>query len=498
MKRTFSILLMFSLSTICLAQRNNWQEFSQDMLGSELDLSKKPYSEEELLELSRSRDLIRGKTRNNLKIESGRSYLLDSSYFERYDVDQDYWYGIQKDYYTYDNLRRGVGLNRFLFDEDRQVWGNTSKSETFYFGDSVKEITYYERYSEGAVWILDKKYRMTYDSNGNELSRRVDNFNDGEFWFGDYRELEYDKRGNKISKKFYVYRDGHLKERNFDWADKDTYKYNDQNLLIEEVWYSTIYYVGEQFEPYRKIEFIYDNNYLNTNSPIYEWEGYWKLTSMYEYKYDNYKKLLLAISNLYDAETDEFSAIEQTEYSYDENGNALLKLKRGIDQESKEFFNISKEENSYDSYGFVTEDAIYNWNSHTEKWEGMFYFVYVNNEFGDQVEYYFFNDWDTASDTWIPRTRGYYYYSNPQLITGIKRNYFEVIHYPNPAKETLHIQFQEQGEMTIEIMDLNGRSVLQTHLNNSNSLLVSKLSAGVYLLEATQNGKVWRGKFLKE
>lgn len=69
----------------------------------------------------------------------------------------------------------------------------------------------------------------------------------------------------------------------------------------------------------------------------------------------------------------------------------------------------------------------------------------------------------------------------------------------NPITDELTLLFSEQSSGTITIIDASGKRVFVSQLNASykSSFDVSKLTAGVYMLEAVVNGKLYRTKVIK-
>ncbi len=61
----------------------------------------------------------------------------------------------------------------------------------------------------------------------------------------------------------------------------------------------------------------------------------------------------------------------------------------------------------------------------------------------------------------------------------------EAVIYPNPVTNSLIIEVQTQLETLLQINDLNGRVMHQTHFNTQTSLDVSEMESGIYLLRLT-------------
>ena len=70
--------------------------------------------------------------------------------------------------------------------------------------------------------------------------------------------------------------------------------------------------------------------------------------------------------------------------------------------------------------------------------------------------------------------------------------------YPNPVKDLLHIESPQSEIQKFEIFDMNGKQVLQSDLVGQETIDVSQLKSGVYLLQVeTIEGKATR-KLVKE
>jgi hypothetical protein len=85
---------------------------------------------------------------------------------------------------------------------------------------------------------------------------------------------------------------------------------------------------------------------------------------------------------------------------------------------------------------------------------------------------------------------------NSNSLTAIDQSKFKVI---NPMTDELIVIFAEQSSGTIAVFDASGKRVFSSQLNGSlkSTFDVSKLTTGVYMLEAVLNGKVYRTKLIK-
>jgi len=73
-----------------------------------------------------------------------------------------------------------------------------------------------------------------------------------------------------------------------------------------------------------------------------------------------------------------------------------------------------------------------------------------------------------------------------------------VVIYPNPVQDILNISTAANlSNRVASVFDINGKRVINQKLTN-NTLKVSSLQSGVYILRLEANGKVMNRKFIKE
>lgn len=71
--------------------------------------------------------------------------------------------------------------------------------------------------------------------------------------------------------------------------------------------------------------------------------------------------------------------------------------------------------------------------------------------------------------------------------------------YPNPATSQLTIDLKAEGNANVAIYNVLGQALIQENVSDiSNTINISNLSQGVYVIKITQNGKVHTVKFSKE
>lgn len=138
------------------------------------------------------------------------------------------------------------------------------------------------------------------------------------------------------------------------------------------------------------------------------------------------------------------------------------------------------------------------------------------------------DDYSTDSSTWVNKTvtvtapagaaklryqvRGYHqdglgggfiYYDNLSLvdntIAGVNDNTIEGLQmFPNPVSENiLNIISSNTAEKTVAIYDMLGKQVINTTVNNG-TVDVANLSAGLYIVNITEEGKTATKKLIKK
>ncbi|MFN2260547.1 MAG: T9SS type A sorting domain-containing protein [Psychroflexus sp.] len=76
-------------------------------------------------------------------------------------------------------------------------------------------------------------------------------------------------------------------------------------------------------------------------------------------------------------------------------------------------------------------------------------------------------------------------------------NSLNIYVYPNPAENKLFIKSKNQNNLTLEIFNLEGKSVLQNKLDNKRELNVSSLNSGIYLVKIkNENNKTSTQKLI--
>ena len=90
----------------------------------------------------------------------------------------------------------------------------------------------------------------------------------------------------------------------------------------------------------------------------------------------------------------------------------------------------------------------------------------------------------------------------PKVVPSILNNYSIAVHkiYPNPARNKLHIEFNEPllNPAEINLFNLTGKQVLSSIISGNSTIDISNLPSGVYVYSINSGDVISRGKLIKE
>jgi len=94
---------------------------------------------------------------------------------------------------------------------------------------------------------------------------------------------------------------------------------------------------------------------------------------------------------------------------------------------------------------------------------------------------------------------GYNISVNPSSIKSINDTLDENIMYPNPAKNKISIEsLDENNSNTVEIFDISGQVVFNQTIQKDNSIDISNLASGIYIVKVSNGSVVVVSKLIKE
>lgn len=281
-------------------------------------------------------------------------------------------------------------------------------------------------------WIFPCYLEYTYDENNNRISRT--NYND----FGGGHELQgiytyiYE---NNVLTRYEMTLGGML-------FAKGTYTYNEQNLLKE--------LIEESANP---------------------WAGTWSNSSKMSYEYDEQGNQTSAASYYWN---NQWIPQTRTIRTFDDNNNCTIREKYSGSEL------IDRVSYAYDT-DYSIEDCLMP--VHPEP-------AYVWDDFrGNKPLGY---GWETANDGGQLVYICDYVFEYGSLDDGVSSNYIRpemAIIFPNPASEEINISLD--GMKRIEILDINGKTIMQQETSGKLvKLSVSELASGLYFVKAF-NGTTW-------
>ncbi|QRM89960.1 T9SS type A sorting domain-containing protein [Lacinutrix sp. WUR7] len=238
------------------------------------------------------------------------------------------------------------------------------------------------------------------------------------------------------------------------------------------------------------------NGSLLTESITQQWDinaSQWINDIKSEFTYNSIPLLEIALSSAWSTVDNVWINDGRTTFVYDANN--LLNIKTFEDWESNAWVNDRQETYTFDSNDFLIESLVSEWNTSTMVYDLDRRETYTNNAQGYYTELVREN---YLLGSWVNETRDRRTY--PICYTlGVENLLAEgVLVYPIPAQNVLHIKSNMQHSEAI-IMDLNGRIVQQEKLTNAlQTIDISQLNSGVYILKLSNGNQVITEKIIKK
>ena len=280
------------------------------------------------------------------------------------------------------------------------------------------------------------KYTFDYDDEGNLLMTKGFDTNENNEWIESYRnEYHYREDGLLVAIKHYRYYSS-----GDSWLNEVTdYYYNEQGLCVEKT-------TSDGYEMTAKVLYTYDESgriTSETKMRLEEWE---------------------------------LVFTEKTEWEYDAEGNCTNLIYFKYDQYNGIWLFFSSFQYTYDlSYPI---NGIAGFSTY---WD--------NSRFEPNYKVLNYQKLDDYGNSYTVT----FHYSETMGIEENNEN--RVCIWPNPVSEMLH--FDIENLQQVEILTLDGKLVLTS--KNTNSICVSSLTQGCYLLKITQSdGIISSQKFVKE
>lgn len=412
----------------------------------------------------------------------------------------------------------------YMFDTVANNWKAPHDSVTisYYSGwpneGKVNEKIHHGYDSFTNSWNPQNKEYNNYNNNGLLIAKRNYYFSSPN-WQPSYRDSIVYNSNNKPIEEM---------GQNWDnvsnnWGNittKTTYTYNSNNKLIAEEHFQwdwitntltpfskTTYSYNAAMQPTLELGMNWDNatsTYMNNYQNVYKYDSNGKINLAYMLSYNS-------SSNSWDTTVRIVNIIWYKWYSSDiediNNKNLISNFEFQVRTGPGVYLPTFKVSHTYDPIDdrILTNDN-YSWDTGTNSWKkqnGSQQYQYTrdashNNMVIESIE----KDWYNHLNAY----RNYYKisYRNPQYMTSVK-NFDNSINgyliYPNPSSDQLYISINNMPsneELQVKISNLQGQEIIYQKLLNHQSLNVSDLSNGIYILQIqTSNGKNAQTKFVK-
>jgi len=451
---------------------------------------------------------------------------------------------------TLDKKQRLDSTITTVVSENTRVLINIEKFEFVYdaFGSTTMETQYYW-YPEQSKWIPNARFEYSYNSLGYVTSELEYEWDEYTNTYAAYWKTEYTNNLNgNPTIMIYSYRE----EVTSEWAEysKTEYSYNNNENLTLAVAYDWDNDIS-QWLPKVKSEFIFNSNQNLSTNIFSEWviaSNQWKNVTKDEYTYDindneillihyqwamdgsnvwiEYSKhentfdengnLLIHTSYDWNFITSFWEANLETEFVYNANNEIITAIYRNWDTNINQWNNTSKLEYIYDENGNPLIESYSTWDQNSGEWtysaKGEYSFNYnydiselllpdtwmFTQDYPEEVMNMLtsINRFAFIDSNWLSTSQTTYYYS--EIGVGIIENDGkDVVVFPIPANDFIIFNIGNNTKLfTVEIYDIQGKTVLRKVVNNDEQVLVKHLNSGVYMYELSTKDDIYRGKIM--
>ena len=346
---------------------------------------------------------------------------------------------------------------------------------TYTYDNSGRKLTETSWYEATNSWIVMYKDSSTYNANGQLLT---------------YIEFERDLTTNSLVASY-----------------KTDYQYNTNDKTEMKYSWNTTSHTW--LLRYKTV-----NTYDNTGKIILALTCFWNVNSWTDehksvYEYDtNANKI---VETVYNWSSSEWLNSSKTMYNYDVNGNAVGETNFSWSSNTQTWTGNNKSEYQLDNFDISTIISS-NWNTTTQMWEQSsktecFYDlntlasdVFSNgilNVFG-QHKLASAKSYSYDGAYWVYDGLATIYYSSRDFQSGTKTVVDDDLKvYPNPASNYISFNLDKIiGQFTVQLVDLQGKVVLNQTSTNNNAVSIAKLSKGLYQYKILSDTKVYTGKII--
>lgn len=422
---------------------------------------------------------------NELKSYSGK-HGLDSIVTKEWSEELSSLINAFKYEYKFENDGRDVTMKIFTWNYELEKWKTTfdmyyffnnddkliqsefemyvtpiyktfTKIEYLYANNLLIGESLFTKWTEEELWVEDEQIEYKYNTN-NWLTTVITSFWNTSFYtwiVNDKVEYKYDSLGNLTNESRYNWEE-------YDWEWTEKYRkensFNVNNNLVQSIDYVPGQVSGT-FELDTKVEYAYDTDNNAIREIFYEWE--------------------------YDLEL--WLAIEKYEYSKTETDKLFLIKEFAWIENSHSWKNRNKSE-FFSTKMLNDQDILY------REYMDVYLPVYIfDTQVCELIESYMW-----IEEGWRKNKITTYHFS-PKIDVGFNEIVeAKVSIYPNPVVDFINIEINNSIETDCILRDINGRTISQFTLYQTDKLNISNYQSGIYFVELQQKGqRIFSEKIIK-
>ena len=406
----------------------------------------------------------------------------------------------------------------------------------------IDSTTYYVWEPQVGQWVTETRLKLAYGNDGYPvLSSYYEDWGSGNFNLVYAMETNFNTDG-KLASSLYKEWDEFNKKWVFQYRDTSVF---DQSGNVIEYLYQE--YAGGKFENNYRSNSIFNLDGLLIKLKSARWDKTakaWVPITTETLNYDSKNRLVVSFDSTWNKNLSQWNLLAKDTFEYD--GNGALIRKTGYAWNTNHWEESERTTYKVNQNGRMTERIDAERNGTTWDSTRLSKYGYDANGNPNLEEY---SDWDNGQ--WVSNARFEYTYDavekvNPITLQldiyvpdndhyivnlpleefdyiangsgGWDKDYHEVYHYsdgvnasintlssenikvfPNPSTGQIRIATTaDQSPRQVIIRDLTGVLVFRTEVNSQNTIDVSHLSTGMYIVELHTAGNAYKTKLIKE
>jgi len=278
-------------------------------------------------------------------------------------------------------------------------------------------------------------------------------------------------------------------------ALKLVYLYDDvENRLIS---ITTSVWMGSEYHDVSKVTKVYDQtsglltgDYMDLRD---DQNGNWYHQSCYEYSYNSANQVEHVVFSFWDNLLFWMPQRRSTRI-YTSTGNIQMSFEEIMIDNVWQ--NSAMQHCYYDTGGRLESVLDEEWNNLSEDWINVrkLEFTYDVENRPYQI---LSKDWSMSDEEWVNHFLTTNAYGTAYL--GVEEQQLSVDVFPNPATETLHLNFGQVIAATIQITDLQGKIVqVENVYGTAQEINLSELPSGTYLVNIASEGRFETRSIVKQ